>query len=113
MQNLLKYCVAAVAFCAAGGLPACAATFTTDPVVWAALHPDQESFALSASDVLKSDEITSLPTNESTSPGPNLTFPSSATGVHTSFQLHSQTPWPWTYRSNLGGPYGGSGLSSA
>lgn len=88
------------------------ATFTTNAFTWAALYPSATTFALTASDVLKSDEVNVLPVNESQSPGQTLTFPSASTGIFTSFQLRSLTNWAFTYRNNLGGPFGTEGLSS-
>jgi hypothetical protein len=88
-------------------------TFTNNPFTWSAQYASYSSFALSAADVLKSDEINVLPVDGSKSPGQTLTFPAAATGLFTSFQLRSLTNWPFTFRTTLSGPFGTEGLTSA
>lgn len=114
MQDLLKSWAVwgALSLCVVAGSAARAAVFTTDAFAWAAQKTDQTTFSLTANDLVKSDEITVAPTTNLTTLGPTLTFPSAATGVPTSFQLHSLTQWPWEYRNNVTLPFGPFGISA-
>ena len=93
--------------------PASAAViFTNDAAAWSTVHVDQQTFLLTAQDVLKADEVTVLPTNL-TPLSQTLTFPGAATGLGRDFQLNALSGWPFSFRSNLTGPFGAQGLTSA
>jgi hypothetical protein len=106
-------CVA-VFVCALGSFGAWAQVVSyTNKFTWQATQPTVLNWALSATDVLASDEITTLPSNESKSPGQTLTFPKSSTGFDFGFQLKALTVWPFTFRTDLAGALGAVGLTAA
>lgn len=86
--------------------------FDDNPFTWSARQPIVRSLPMTASDVLKATEITSLPVNGSKSPGQTLTFGAADTGFDFGFQLHALTAWPFTYRDGLSTPLGTTALTA-
>jgi hypothetical protein len=106
-----KWVLAATAILFAG--PASATViYDNNPFTWAGRQPVVRTLAMSAMDVLKAAEITSLPANGSKSPGQTLTFGAADTGFDFGFQLDALTVWPFTFRDDLSGPLGAAGLTA-